>query len=246
METLRTGFDERLSEVEAYLDFLTVLEVRAQDGPPKLEGAQHAISTQQQKILYSSVYLHLYNLVESTMSRCIEAVAHSAARASEWKPGDLSVELREEWVRVIARTHVTLEPRQRLQSAVALCEHLVSALPVAAFKIEKGHSGNWDDVAIEKISKRLGLALVVSEPVFGAVKRHLRDDLGPLALVKDLRNRLAHGSISFTECAENVTVADLIDLKEKAVNYLREVVERFIAYLSSYEFLLPARRPTSA
>ena len=71
MSELMNGFHERLAEVETYLEFLSTMEARAQHGPPRLEGAEHPISAQQQRILYSSVYLQLYNLVESTMSRCI-------------------------------------------------------------------------------------------------------------------------------------------------------------------------------
>jgi len=243
MSALVTGFQERLAEVETYLEFLSALELRAQHGPPRLEGAEHPISAQQQRILYSSVYLQLYNLVESTMSRCIEAVTEAAKENSRWMPSDLSQSLRREWVRVMARTHKELNPDHRLESALLLCDHLVAALPVAEFAIDIGGGGNWDDQAIEAISRRLGFKLVVSEPVYSAVKRRFQDDLGPLALVKQLRNRLAHGSISFAQCAEDVTVARLVDLKEKTVDYLREVVGCFNAYLDSFAYLLPERRP---
>lgn len=242
MSALLTGFDERLAEVETYLEFLSTMEQCAQHGPPKLERAEHPISAQQQRILYSSVYLQLYNLVESTMSRCIEAVTEAAKRDNR-KPSDLSESLRKEWVRVIARTHEELTPDHRLESALRLCNHLVAALPIAEFALDKGGGGNWDDQAIEAISKRLGFQLNVSGPVYSAVKRRFQDDLGPLALVKQLRNRLAHGSISFSECAENVTVARLIDLKDKTVDYLREVVVCFNRYIESSEYLRRDRRP---
>lgn len=243
MSALITGFQERLSEVDAYLDFLSTMEAQAQHGPPRLQGAEHPISTQQQRILYSSLYLQLYNLVESTMARCVEAVAEAAKESNRWKPGDLSQSLRREWVRVTARTHEDLTPDHRLESALRLCDHLVDALPVSDFVIERGGGGNWDDQAIEAISKRLGFQLVVSESVYKAVKRRFRDDLGPLALVRRLRNRLAHGSISFAQCAEDVTVAELVELKGKTVDYLREVVGCFNAYISTFEYLLPERRP---
>lgn len=243
MSALINGFQERLAEVETYLEFLSTMELCAQQGPPKLEGAEHPISAQQQRILYSSVYLQLYNLVESTMSRCIEAVTEAAKDGNRWMPSDLSESLRKEWVRVMARTHEELTPDHRLESALRLCDHLVTALPVAEFALDKGGGGNWDDQAIEAISKRLGFQLTVSAPVYSAVKRRFQDDLGPLALVKQLRNRLAHGSISFSECAENVTVARLVDLKDKTVDYLREVVGCFNTYLESFEYLLPERRP---
>lgn len=241
--TLATGFQERLAEVEAYIDFLSSMEAQAQHGPPRFHGAEQPISAQQQRILYSSVYLQLYNLIEATMSRCIEAVATAAKQSGRWRPGDLSDCLRREWVRVTARTHEELTPEHRLESALNLCDHLVASLPIVAFDIDKGGGGNWDDAAIEAISKRLGFRLVVSQPVYSAIKRPFRDELGPLALVKQLRNRLAHGSISFAQCAEDVTVDRLIELKEKTVDYLREVVDCFASYVESSEYLLPERRP---
>jgi hypothetical protein len=243
MSELVNGFHERLAEVETYLAFLSTIEERAQYGPPRLEGAEQPISVQQQRILYSSVYLQLYNLVESTMSRCIDAVTEATKESSRWMPSDLSQELRREWVRAMARTHEELTPDKRLQSALSLCQHLVAALPVAEFVLEKGGGGNWDDQTIEAISKRLGFQLAVSEPVYSAVKRRFQDDLGPLALVKKFRNQLAHGSISFAQCAENVTVERLVDLKDKTVDYLSEVVGCFNSYLDTFGYLLPERRP---
>lgn len=240
---LNIGFQERLAEVETYLDFLSTMEAQAQQGPPRIEGAEHPITTQQQRILYSSVYLQLYNLVEATMSRCIETIAEAAKDNARWRPSDLSDSLRREWVRVTARTHVDLTPEHRLESALRLCDHLVGALPISAFDIDKGGGGNWDDSEIEAFSKRLGFQLAVSQPVYSAIKQPFRDDLGPLALVKQLRNRLAHGSISFAQCAEDVTVGRLVELKDRTVNYLKEVVDCFMRYVESFEYLLPEKRP---
>jgi MAE_28990/MAE_18760-like HEPN len=243
MSALAAGFQERLDEVESYLAFLSSMEERAQHGPPRLEGAEHPITAQQQRILYSSVYLQLYNLVEATMSRCVEAVAAAARESGRWKPGDLSVSLRREWVRATARTHENLTADHRLESALVLCDHLVTSLPVSTFDIDRGGGGNWDDAAIESISQRLGFQLVVSQSVYRAVKRPFRDELGPLALVKQLRNRLAHGSISFAQCAEDVTVPRLVELKVATVDYLKEVVASFSKYIASFEYLIQERRP---
>lgn len=244
MSDIILNFQERLAEVETYLDFLLSMEVQAQKGPPKLEGAEHPISTQQQRILYSSVFLQLYNLVEATMSWCLDSVAEATRENNRWKPSDLCDDLRREWVRVTARTHTELTPEHRLEKALQLCDHMIKSLPITAFDIDKGGGGNWDDTAIETISQRLGFRLVVSPPVYRAIKRPFRDELGALAVVKQLRNRLAHGSISFTQCAEDVSVERLVELKDSTANYLQEVLGCFAAYVGRFEYLLPERRPT--
>lgn len=243
MNILVIGFQERCAEVEAYLDFLSTMDAQAKNGRPRFHGAETPITTDQQRILYSTVYLQLYNLVEATMSLCIQAVTDVARERGRWKPSDLSESLRREWVRAVARTHESLTPEHRLDNALRLCDHLVSALPIDAFDIDRGGGGSWDDSKIESISKRLGLQLVVSQPVYSSIKQKFRDDFGPLGLVKDLRNRLAHGSISFVQCSENESVATLIDLKDKTVNYLGEVVHCFSSCIESFEYLVPERRP---
>ncbi len=244
MNALLAGFEERLSEVDTYIDFLKTLEAQAQTGPPKLHGADHPITASQQRMLYSGVYLQLYNLIESTMTRCLEAVGQAVAQDGKWKPGDLSPSLLKEWVRAVAETHIELNADNRLGRAIELSNCLIDRQPISAFVIDKRGGGSWDDEAIERVSRRLGFQLVVSKSLQQAVKRPIRDDRGPLALVMHLRNRLAHGSISFAECADQVTVDELINLKSLTASYLREVVDCFVVHLGKFEFLRPERRPT--
>ncbi len=241
MDVLTQLFNDRLQEIDAYLDLLDALERQVQVGPPKIGGA--AITAQQQKILYSSVYLQLYNLVEATATWCVDAVATAAAEGERWRPGDLSAGLRREWVRTTARTHTDLNYDNRLGSASALCERLIHALPVDAWQVEKGGGGNWDDNEIEIITKRIGCKLRISPTVYSRIKRKIRDDKSPLALVKYLRNRLAHGSLSFSECGDGVTAVELREIKELTEMYLREVVGAFRSYIDEYHFLIPEKRP---
>jgi hypothetical protein len=239
MASFNEAFEERLREIETYLDLLEALERQVQLGPPEIGGTR--ITTEQQRILYSAVYLQLYNLVEATVHWCIDAVSDAAAAGGRWRPGDLSAQLRREWVRTTAKTHIELNAENRLHATVQLCDGLVQARPVDKWDVER--RGNWDDDAIQAITDRIGLDLQISRSVYSAVKRPFRDEKGPLALVRDLRNRLAHGTLSFAECGDGVTVTDLRDLKQRTANYLREVVAAFGTYLNEYQFLQPNRRP---
>jgi hypothetical protein len=238
-DKLSQSFEERLQEIETYLDLLEALERQVQTGPPVIGGA--TITAQQQKILYSCVFLQLYNLIEATVTWCVRAVCEAASEQGRWKPGDLTSKLRREWVRATARTHIELNEENRLDYAVELCELLVQSRPIAEFTVAR--RGNWDDQEIQAITTRLGCDLQITTDVLSGVKRPIRDEKGALALIRDLRSRLGHGSLSFSECGENVTVPDLRDLKQRTALYLREVVAGFRTYIETYEFLIPARRP---
>jgi len=238
-------FEERLQEIESYLDLLDKFDRQVQGGPPRFGKEENSVSVQQQQILYSSVYLQLYNLVEATISLCIEGLSE-AILAMNLQPKDLTVDLRREWIRSTARTHIDLNYESRLSSAVALCDHFVQALPISTFVVKKAGGGNWDDTAIEHTARRLGLVLHVDRQVLSNVKRPFRNDQGALAFIKTLRNSLAHGSVSFAECGRGTTVGDLRHLKELTAGYLREVISCFQAAIGGYEFLVPEQRPQRA
>jgi hypothetical protein len=243
MDDFSQTFEDRLQEIEAYLDLLESLERQVQQGTPRIGESGSTITVQQQRILYSSVYLQLYNLIESTVTRCVEAVC-AAVVNNNCLPSDLSDNIRREWVRFTARTHTELNYDNRLESAFSLCEHLVQILPISTFNIKK--SGNWDDMEIENISGRLGLSLRINPDTKRGIKQPFRNEQGPLKFIRSLRNDLAHGSVSFAECGEGITVGELRDLARRTTLYLREVVDCFKSSIDAHEFLLPERRPEGA
>ena len=155
-------------------------------------------------------------LVEVTVTRCILAIYDAASDADRWTPADLSDRLLEEWARLKADTDIALNEDNRRQRAVNLCRHLIGGLPVSW--PGKAHlRGNWDDGQIERMSARLGCELQISAATAEAVKRPIRDDLGQLALIRDRRNGLAHGNLSFAECGADVTIDDLRSTKDCTV-----------------------------
>lgn len=236
------AFNERLEEIDVYLELLEAFERQIQKGPPTIGGAP--ITSRQQKILYSAVYLQLYNLVEATATWCVEAVSDAAADAvSQWRPADLIADLRKEWVRTIGRTHVELNCHNRLLATVDICDMILRAVPISKWAIEKGGGGNWDDYAIEEITERIGCDLRIDSNIALEAKRRIREDKGSLGLVKLLRNRLAHGELSFEDCGDNVMVVDLRDIRDRTADYLRAVIQGFTRYMDDFLFVLPEKRP---
>lgn len=238
---LITTFDERYQEIEIYLSFLYNVEGSVQNGLPRLSGFNELITPDQQKILKSSLYLQLYNLIESTVSRCIEAVTQEIEKGNR-SPKELGKDLRKEWVRSIARTHQdNLGSDKCLEAAIQMCEQLLQESPIKDFTIESGGGGNWDDFSIEKMCERLGCSLTISPDVLTAAKRHRRNEMGALGIVKSLRNNLAHGSMSFAECGD-IAVSDLQEITIAIGNYLRETIHCFINFIESNMYKSDSQR----
>ena len=243
MSSLSESLEERYSEIEAYLDLVEGFETAIQSGIPRIGDDGPAVSVEQQKILNSSVYLQIYNLIEATVTNCLDEVSKSTMRRMVCLPGDLNEPLKREWVRSTARTHSAAAPDTRLNDATAMCDHLTASLPVGEFRIEKGGGGNWDDKAIERITARIGCRLSISRRVKRGVKKKIRDDLGSMELVVSLRNKLAHGNISFVECGQYDTASELRDLALRVVSYLRELVSTIDSYIDEHQYLRADARP---
>lgn len=146
----------------------------------------------------------------------------------------------------MARTHKEVGPEGRLELVLAMCDHLVSALPIAPFRIEKGGGGNWDDEEIHRIAARIGFELNISPAAVAGLKTKIRDDRGALALIVHLRNALAHGRRSFVECGQDESVTELTSLADHVFLYLEEVVSAFDGYVTRALYLRPELRPAPA
>jgi hypothetical protein len=153
------------------------------------------------------VYLQLYNLVESTVVQCLDELSVTTIGQGQWAAAELSDLLRKEWIKVSAKTHRSLTPDNRLAAVLSLCDVILNGAPVESFKI-----GSWDDESIEKVLRRIGCDLFVPPAVRTDIKRKFRNDLGAMTLVRNMRNMLAHGTISFAECGENHTVGELREM----------------------------------
>lgn len=233
------AFEERVDEIEAYIQLLEVIERSAQGGPPKIDG--EVVTTRQQRMLYSAVFLQLYNLVEATATWCVSAVTTATTSSGLWTVAQLEPRVCKEWVRTTACTHSILNPEKRHKTNVAFCDLLLHGGSISAWDIQKG--SNWDITEIENIAERIGCVLQISSDVSRAAKRHFRDEKDSLSYIRYLRNQLAHGSISFEQSGENLTISDLKELKERTVNYLSEVVQSFSTYISTFMFLEANARP---
>lgn len=243
MSLLRTNFEERLAEVRAHLELLEDMEAALLLGPLRLGASDKTVSPLQKRILYSAAYLQLYNLVEATVSWCAGEICN--ATSDGWKPADLSTNIREQWVRANSKLEGEVNEDTRIRATIKLCELLIAGNAVK-MEIDTGGGGNWDDEAIFKFCRKLGVEVKISAATSAAVKRQVRDGKGALKLIVYLRNKLAHGSLSFSECGGDTTLVQLRELTDWTIAYLLEVIASFEAFIAGHHFLRPESRPPEA
>lgn len=242
MGELSAIYEERRSEIDAYFSLLEALERQLESGPPRLGEDGPVITATQLRIMYSNVFILLYNLVEAIVNKCSIVLCAAITQEEKWFPGDLSDQLKTEWVLGYIKNDPQLSHKNRIKKSMEMFDHLVSSLPIRYMSIVKSNGGNWDDVEISKFSRKVGCKLIVRESSRRAVSRHFVDDHGALKYVVVCRNKLAHGELSFAECGTDFTVSRLHELRNAIIEYMLDIVKSFENFIDNHSFLDEKKR----
>lgn len=232
MELVRITFNERLSDIESYFELVENIEKAVGTGEAtfNVNGVPYRISPEQQKIMYSGIYLHLYNLIESTISLLIDAVERHTASGINGQLISLSENMRRLYVKSVTGPSEALSNEKRLEKALDLFNQVLNLQPLN-IKIPPGGGGNWDVSEINKLNESIGVKVRLPKGLNTKVQQPFRDDKGPIRLIKDIRNKLAHGSLSFAECGNNHVASEfrkLIDIVKEYLDFLINCYENFI------------------
>lgn len=235
MKEFRRVLDERRSELDSHLAFISQLEASATGHGPSA-GATVRINTDSINILKSGLLLHLYNIVEAVMAKVLEEIALAAQShvPRNWCDG-----LLQEW----AVGRVNLSRDILIQSVemriVQLLHEAVERSALTQVSIRR-RSGNWSDEEIVKLATALQCTLSIAEPIkLAACETEFEDQRPPMNYLRHMRNQLAHGNMSFVEGARHLPSARLQDLRDSVVNYMMEVADAFDQYIDNRSFLLP-------
>lgn len=224
---VRELFQKRSDEVDRYFQFLSsIASFRATslartdavgDGT-ELMILPDVISRELVKTLRANGYLLLYNLVESTMTNAVDAI-HRCFEEEECDFGLLSGALKkivlENFKHVIGHgSSEVLEATHPIQISVTKL----------GYNKEKLFSGNLDAREIRRTATRYGFTIAGHDTAVS------RDGAG-LKAIKDTRNSLAHGKISFEECGHDTSLDGLMAISAETKVYLDAVlrgIEQFV------------------
>lgn len=222
--TLFQDFNERSKEVSKYFILLKSLE----QGTTKLsmEGMSgktkvRKIDPDIEKTLKASGFLLLYNLVESTMRNAIEAIFEELYN-KEVSFDEVRVELKKIVLKNISKKG---NSDKVLSSITKISLDIINA----GFDKSNLFSGNIDARLIKDTASDYG---------FSCKTEYAKTGNGSdLLTIKSNRNDLAHGVKSFAEVGKNQTADDLINIKNKVVKYLRQILINIETYLADQEYL---------
>ncbi len=224
------AFEKRSKEVSDYFLFIQNLQkekiqlaIDENAEKPKIQ----KVNSELLKTLKASAYLLLYNLVESSMRDAIEAIF--AELKEQQIPFDrLTPQLK----KIVLENLKEIALKKRKNEDDTVLEQIQNiSLDIiwVGFNKEKALPGNLDGKSIKNTAEKYGFSYQTNPQE----TNNGRD----LENIKEKRNDLAHGVKSFAEVGHERTPDELIEIKNKTINYLREILENIETYLVNKEYL---------
>lgn len=219
MTNIQRELRGRVRDIFAYLRLLQFLQKAGavQDRDGKL----FHVDLETIHVMKAGVFLHLYNLVESTVTAGLERIAEDI-RASGLKFQDINDPWRRAWVISLSKLDEDLAVDNRLMAALSLCEAVASGITLDIKP--KISVGNLDDRRIDDLFRKYGITVRVSPAVHKKVKYQVLNDQGFLGLVRVRRNALAHGLNSFADVGRDYTADDLVKWTWGTYHYLKDLL----------------------
>lgn len=226
MQMVRQEFSDRVDEINRYFQHLeNITEKDAQLIFPNENDRRENLNIRLGLTLKSGLVLLLYNLVEATISKCLGAI-HQNLTDENISYFEMSDELQKIWLRY----HYELlndnsNNNDRNVSQLQTMVEILSANKTIKISLadskqlsESLYSGNLDAREIKKIAKKYGIS-------FDLESKEVR-------FVEQMRNKLAHGEVSFEEGCRDRTIQYMKNVKDETITFIdtfANAVENFIS-----------------
>jgi hypothetical protein len=217
-------FKERKKEVEIYFEHVkNAWSDNAHITFRDDSKTQHQIklSLDLKQILLANTFLLLYNLVECTISGALEAI-YKDIKNQKVPYDKIKLNIQEEIIsniknNVNANDFVTVIG----DIAIDILEHHP--------KRNKFFSGNVDARRIKGIAKKYGFSIDTDA--------RETNDGAALVKVKDNRNDLAHGFISFKECGQDRSILEMEKIKNQSLLYIEQILNNIDDFVKNKKYL---------
>jgi hypothetical protein len=213
-------FQERKEEIDLYFEFLEDLMVKnATLSFPN--NTKKNLDLALPRILRANGFLLIYNVVESCISLGIEAIyLDIISKGIDYHSITLNIQ-RE----IIGNVKQNISTNSFIDTVKDISIDIISQHPKKMF------SGNVDAQKIRDIANRYGFSYTTNARV--------TKNGANLVTIKNRRNALAHGHISFQECGKEYPIQQLIEIKDEVLQYLKEILHNIEQYLLNEAYRIP-------
>lgn len=231
MNDVLSYLNEREEEFKRHLSIARMLESRVDENSQ--EGDIY-VEIRHVNTVKSGILIHLYNIVEAITTRTLETVGQTVIteRPANWTNNVLS-----EWVRAEVWSGEERIGEGALKRLTQVSGTLAAGDSPQAFSV-KGEPGSWNDKAIKKVADRLGCELTLPPNVKrAAFEPAYKNETTALEYLAKKRNSIAHGSSTFEDGANDLTLDELDKLSDRVFPYLRAVSVSYKKFLESKSYL---------
>ena len=227
MVNVINDFDRRVKEIDIYFSFLEDIISNDTKLFFPLKNRKKKIKVDLTKILRANGFLLLYNLVESSVKKSIEEIYNSLNREGT-SYRTVTNQVKKKWIQEKYRDFKNQDYNtDKIFDIISDLENDIIGLTFNS-KESLGGGGNIDSRKIKDFSKSYG---------FSSKAHYSTNDGEKLYLVKNKRNDLAHGMVSFCDCGKDYTVEQMIDTKKVVVSYLRSILKNVETFINEKKYL---------
>lgn len=207
---ITTHYKKRREDIEVYFCFLRFLlsfEAHRQRTIQNTDTGETLVITQEmQCVAKAQSFILLYNLVESTVCDCLNAI-YDAIQDDKLKYINVSDNIKAMW-----RSYL----KSKKPPKTTYNEDEILNMSITFESLVVNISGSLDFRKIQEVFSKHGCLL----------NDNKREIIAPSFLVvKNKRNMLAHGNLSFSDCGSRYLISELLLFKQHIVDYMQEVVD---------------------
>ena len=236
MTVLLTMLRERAEEFDTHHALAVSLEDKIFGGENVSIGGTR-LSVRHLLTMKSGLIVHLYNILESIMSQATKVVGSAVGTVP---PRTWSESARREWLREYGVARVEGGADARLKQIESFSINLLTDGPLGPQAIRKP-SGSWNDKSIRLFAERLGVHLQIEAHLYRKLaKKDYLGEKSPLVFLADRRNDLAHGQRTFEDGGKDLTLAQIREIADVALEFMELVATSFQAYVDQKHFVAAA------
>lgn len=222
MQSIKEELSIRVKEIDSVITLLQLMEngqLECQSETPNFTMVKTSIK--------AGIILMLYNAVESTVTKCLERM-HGILINQGLMFDDCNDSLKQLVVVYYenAKERVT-DVHNKALHILRFYEYIngnrgFELTYEQMSKFYSLYSGNLDSREIISVLEKYGIGF--------------QERISELKTIKDKRNQLAHGELSFEEVGRELSLQQLNHMKEKTFTYLEKLIDKINRYIEDEQY----------